>query len=304
MSDYLPITGGAMNGKLYDVYGNEVTGVSGGVLGTVTQVSVTSANGVSGSVATSTTTPAITLSLGAITPTSVAASGTVTGSNFSGSNTGDETTTTIKTKLGITTLSGDNTGDQTLASLGAQAQLNGTGFVKATGTSISYDNSTYLTAVTAHNLLSTTHGDTLADTVVRGDIVYGNATPKWARLAFPATPTGKILQATATDIAWSANPLTIGASASVSGSNTGDQTLPVGGTPALTLGTANAAGSAATFVKTDATLLAFDVTSPTTQAFGDAAAVGTATVAARRDHKHAMMVAPTIPSFLFYQVFS
>lgn len=39
--------------------------------GTVTSVSVTTANGVSGTVASSTTTPAITLSLGAITPTSV-----------------------------------------------------------------------------------------------------------------------------------------------------------------------------------------------------------------------------------------
>ena len=42
--------------------------------GTVTSVSVVTANGVSGSVATATTTPAITLTLGAITPTSVAAS--------------------------------------------------------------------------------------------------------------------------------------------------------------------------------------------------------------------------------------
>lgn len=33
--------------------------------------------------------------------------------NLSGTNTGDETTATIKTKLGITTLSGSNTGDQT-----------------------------------------------------------------------------------------------------------------------------------------------------------------------------------------------
>ena len=67
---------------------------------------------------------------------------------------------------------------------------------------------------------------------------------------------------------------------------------PAGGTPALTLGTANAAGSATTFVKTDATILAFDATAPSTQAFGDAAAVGSAAVAARRDHKHAMMDAP------------
>jgi hypothetical protein len=38
-------------------------------------------------------------------------------SNTSGTNTGDETVTTIKTKLGITTLSGSNTGDQDLSTL-------------------------------------------------------------------------------------------------------------------------------------------------------------------------------------------
>lgn len=48
--------------------------------GTVTSVSVATANGVSGTVANPTTTPAITLSLGAITPTSVAAT-TYTWSN-------------------------------------------------------------------------------------------------------------------------------------------------------------------------------------------------------------------------------
>lgn len=37
--------------------------------------------------------------------------------NTSGTNTGDETTSTIKTKLGITTLSGSNTGDQDLSGL-------------------------------------------------------------------------------------------------------------------------------------------------------------------------------------------
>lgn len=52
---------------------------AGGGTGTVTSVSVTTANGVSGSVATSTTTPAITLTLGAITPSSVASTGAVSG---------------------------------------------------------------------------------------------------------------------------------------------------------------------------------------------------------------------------------
>lgn len=42
----------------------------------------------------------------------VAMTSDITGTN-SGTNTGDETTATIKTKLGITTLSGSNTGDQT-----------------------------------------------------------------------------------------------------------------------------------------------------------------------------------------------
>ena len=45
-------------------------------------------------------------------------------SNTSGTNSGDETTSTIKTKLGITTLSGSNTGDQTITLTG---DLLGTG---------------------------------------------------------------------------------------------------------------------------------------------------------------------------------
>jgi hypothetical protein len=58
--------------------------------------------------------------------------------------------------------------------------------------------------------------------------------------------------------------------------------------PALTLSTANSAGVATTAVRTDATILAFDTTSPVTQAYSDAAATGSAAVAARRDHKHGM----------------
>ena len=54
--------------------------------------------------------------------------------------------------------------------------------------------------------------------------------------------------------------------------------------PGLTLGTANAAGAASTQIRTDATILAFDATTPA--AIGTAA-VGAATVASRRDHVHA-----------------
>ena len=75
--------------------------------------------------------------------------------------------------------------------------------------------------------------------------------------------------------------------------------------PGLTLGTVNTAGVSGQAVATDATILAFDATAPSTQAFGDAAVVGVATVAARRDHKHAMMAAPgglTAANFIFNEV--
>ena len=58
--------------------------------------------------------------------------------------------------------------------------------------------------------------------------------------------------------------------------------------PSFTLGTANAAGTAATAVASDATLLAFDATLPDAITFGQSGAVGSSTVTSRRDHVHAM----------------
>lgn len=63
---------------------------------------------------------------------------------------------------------------------------------------------------------------------------------------------------------------------------------PAFATPAIVLGTAAAAGAASTVIRSDATIVAFDATAPSTQALGDSAATGSAAVAARRDHKHAM----------------
>ena len=59
--------------------------------------------GVSGTVSNPSTTPAISLTLGAITPSSVAASGAVTGSNLSGNNTGDQTITLTGSGLDTST---------------------------------------------------------------------------------------------------------------------------------------------------------------------------------------------------------
>jgi hypothetical protein len=71
--------------------------------GTVTNVAITAHNGIISTVTNPTSSASIDLSLGNITPTSVATTGTVTGSNLSGTNTGDQTIT----------LTGDVTGTGT-----------------------------------------------------------------------------------------------------------------------------------------------------------------------------------------------
>jgi hypothetical protein len=65
---------------------------------------------------------------------------------------------------------------------------------------------------TAHNLLSATHGDTLADTVIAGDLMVGNATPKWARL--PNVAVGSVLASTGvnTPLAYTTTPQVTGIS--------------------------------------------------------------------------------------------
>lgn len=72
--------------------------------------------------------------------------------------------------------------------------------------------------------------------------------------------------------------------------------MPAFATNTVALGTAAAAGSAATLIRSDATVAAFDATVPTTQAIGDAAATGSIAFAARRDHKHAMPAFGTGPA--------
>jgi hypothetical protein len=92
------------------------TTIAGGS-GTVTSVNATGNNGITVSGGPITTSGSLTFGLGAITPTSVAATGTVTGSNLSGTHTG--------------TSSGTNTGDQTITLTG-DVTGSGTGSFAAT----------------------------------------------------------------------------------------------------------------------------------------------------------------------------
>lgn len=129
--------------------------------GTVTSVSVVTANGVSGSVATATTTPAITLTLGAITPTTVngntltAGSGTLTLSTFT------------LTVAGTASITGTNTGDVTIGtanglSLVGQALSLGLSSTSTTGALSSTDWNTFNGKQAAGNYITALTGDVTA----------------------------------------------------------------------------------------------------------------------------------------------
>ncbi len=137
----------------------------------------------------------------------------------SGTNTGDETLATIKTKLGITTLSGSNTGDQTLptlASLGAYAASNPSGYItisgsingsaaSLSGTSCSQNGDGWWRSTGATGWYSTTHAVGIYATEAGNVRTYNGA-----NFISAGTVTGTNLSGTHTG--------------SSSGTNTGDQT--------------------------------------------------------------------------------
>lgn len=104
------------SGKVLSTDGTNLSWIAAGGSGTVTSVSVVTANGVSGSVATATTTPAITLTLGAITPTSV--NGLTLTPQATGFTIAGGTSSRTLTVPSNATVSGSNTGDQTITLTG------------------------------------------------------------------------------------------------------------------------------------------------------------------------------------------
>lgn len=184
--------------------------------GTVTSVSVTTANGISGTVATSTTTPAITLTLGAITPGSVAATGTVTGSNLSGTNTGDQSAPVNEIVYGT---------GSSLTSTGAFTYDPGTGTLAvgsggSTGTissdpsqalQILSDVSITLTTNSVDRLVLNTNGSfsVAGSTGTAGQVLTSNgssSSPTWQAVSGTGTVTSVALSST--DFAVSGSPIT------------------------------------------------------------------------------------------------
>ncbi|MEI7420496.1 MAG: hypothetical protein WCK18_00315 [Prolixibacteraceae bacterium] len=145
----------------------------------------------------------------------------------------------------------------------------------AWGTSITDNSANWNTAYTNRITSLTTTGSSGASTLISNALNIPNYT--LAGLGGVAGNTA-ITAGTNTKITYDAKGLV------TSGTTLSTGDIPnLGALPSLTLGTSNVAGAATTYISTNSTILAFDATVPV--ALGTAA-VGTATVAARRDHVH------------------
>ncbi len=180
----------------------------GGSGGSVTSVSVVTANGISGSVANATTTPSITLALGAITPSSVNSvviSGSSTpsllvvgSSTVAGSNTGDQTSVTgnagTATALQNSRTIGTITGDATSTGSSFDGTANNTNALTVTkinGTSLAGLGTGILKNTTGTGVPNiATSADLLGSIALNsGNILVGNASnqPQAQTLSLNAT---------------------------------------------------------------------------------------------------------------------
>lgn len=202
--------------------------------GTVTTVSVATANGVSGVVTNPTTTPDITLTLGAITPTSVTATGIITGSNLTGINTGDQTIT----------LTGDVTGSGVGSFAATIANL---AVTTAKIANLAVDLTTKVTGI-----LPATNGGSGFALYAVGDIIFANTTTAFAKL--PLGLANKVLTSNGTTPEWRYTVASTSVAANYSMINT-DDVIEVDSTAAsriITLLTSVPVGYKITLIKTQA----------------------------------------------------
>ena len=146
------------------------SGGGGGGGGTVSSVDVSGANGIGVTGAPVTSAGTIALSLGNITPTSVNASGTVAGSNLSGTNTGNETGTTVGVILAAATAKTTPVDADTLPLTDSAAAnaLKSLSWVNVKATLVTYFNTIYATLA----------GNTFTGAQVYGDQVLSRGMSK------------------------------------------------------------------------------------------------------------------------------
>jgi hypothetical protein len=195
--------------------------VSGGS-GTVTSVSVTTANGVSGTVANATTTPAISLTLGVITPTSV--NGLTLAAVATGFTVAGGTTSKTLTVSNTLTLAGT---DASTLNIGAGGTLGSLAFLSAapagtlTGTTLNATVVSYSltsvgtigTGVWNGTAIGIAYGGTGQTTTALGTIVVGASGSTTTNLGIGTT--GQVLTVSGGTAAW-ATPASGGTVTSVS----------------------------------------------------------------------------------------
>lgn len=268
-------------GKVLTTDGTNVSWEVVSGTGTVTSVAIAGDDGVFISGSPITTSGTITVALNDITPTSVSASGTVTGSNLSGTNTGDQTITLTGDVTGsgtgsfATTLANsgvssgiygsatqvpvfnvDSKGRITsvsnvtiTAGSGTVTSVNGSG--GTTGLTLSGGPITTSGTLTLGGTLAATNGGTGQTSYAVGDILYAGTTSTLSRLADVVTGNALISGGVNTAPTWGKIGLTTHVSGTLAIAN--------GGTGATTqAGAANAilpnqSGNSGRFLTTDGT---------------------------------------------------
>lgn len=165
-----------------------------GGTGTVTSVAVTTANGVSASIANATTTPNMTFTLGAITPSSVNSAGTITGSSFTGTGTG-LTGTAASLNIGGTAPAGTLTGATLNSTVTASSLTSfGTSPTLTTPTIASFANATHNHTNAAGGGTLTLAGAAFANQGTTATVLHGNAAgnPSFGAVALGTEVSGNL----------------------------------------------------------------------------------------------------------------
>ena len=174
-------TSGFLSSTDWNTFNNKGSGS-----GTVTSVAMTMPLGlsVSGSPITTSGTFGITLTAGYVIPS------TTSTSEWGIAYNNRITSLTVTGSSGSATLASNvlNIPTYTLVGLGGQAALNGTGFVKISGTTISYDNSTYLTTASASSTYQTIITNPVTGTGTINELAYWNTSSSIASLGVATYP--------------------------------------------------------------------------------------------------------------------
>lgn len=183
---------------------------------------------------------------GTVKPTTTVTLGTLADVQFGTVNAGTWNGTAISETYGGTGITSYSTGDiiyadgsNSLTTLAATTN----GYVLTLNAGVPVWSSPGAPA--GHNLLSASHSDTVAQTVSRGSLIYGNATPLWDELVVGSS--NQFLKTDGTDVAWTSGAaltktddtnvtLTLGGSASTALVNAASLTLGWTGTLAPSRG--------------------------------------------------------------------